>query len=82
MQILISAILQHAFFLLGYNYKHTPVPIGVFCRTNDVNFDNVFTQCCMDQADEHWDRAAQFLKELTDTSDYYDGDATCLISRA
>jgi len=37
---------------------------------------------CLDQADEHCDKVAQFLKELIYTWDYYDIDATRLLSRA
>ena len=38
-------------------------------------------QYCLDQADEHCDRVAQFLKELIDAIDIYVRDATYLLSR-
>jgi len=46
-----------------------------------INFDNVIKQYCLDQVDEHCDRVAQFLKELSDTRDFYVRDATYPLSR-
>jgi len=36
----------------------------------------------LDQADEHFDTVARFLKELIDTRDVYVRDATCLLSKS
>ena len=48
--------------------------------SGDVDSDNVIKQYSLDQADERCDRVVQFLKELINARDFYDRDATYLLS--